>query len=239
MIIIASSDGDGSIKQSALPEKYAPSHSHSSSINTVFCLLANQLLLMVMLHPISLFCRKCVLPPYQLALSPQSATPNSSTNDNILQPQLDPLNDSFPHAVESKSLIKKSHITSHLTIPKRLSTQSLLCNCKARCGSKRCPCKINQSLCGESCHPGKKCVNNFSEGEHIFVDLSNADSTETSPLDFATKWVTIDDICLTVWNRKILETENWLNDQIINAAQNLLKKQHGVSGFTRYTFTEN
>ena len=72
---IASSDGDGSIKQSALPEKYAPSHSHSSSINTVFCLFANQLLLMVMLHPISPFCRKCVLPPCQLALSPQSATP--------------------------------------------------------------------------------------------------------------------------------------------------------------------
>ena len=36
---------------------------------------------------------------------------------------------------------------------------------------------------------------------------------------------------MTVWDRKILETENWLiNDQLINAAQKLLKKQHGVSG---------
>ena len=35
---------------------------------------------------------------------------------------------------------------------------------------------------------------------------------------------------LTVWDRKILETENWLNDQLINAAPKLLKKQHGVSG---------
>ena len=84
--------------------------------------------------------------------------------------------------------------------------------------------------CGESCHPGKKCVSNVSEGEHIFVDLSNADSPETSPHDYATKWVTIGDICLTVWDRKILETENRLNDQLINAAQKLLKKQHGVSG---------
>ena len=64
-------------------------------------------------------------------------------------------------------------------------------------------------------------TNNVSEGEHIFVEISNADSPETSPLDFATKWVTIDDICLTVWDRKILETENWLNDQLINAAQKL------------------
>ena len=70
----------------------------------------------------SILSGKCALPPCQLALSPQSATPNSSPNDSILQPQLYPLNDSFPHAVESKSLIKKSHITPHLIIPKRLST---------------------------------------------------------------------------------------------------------------------
>ena len=63
----------------------------------------------------------------------------------------------------------------------------------------------NQSVCSESCHPGKECQN-VSEGEHI----SNADSPETSPLDFATKWVTIDDICLTVWDQK-METENRLN----------------------------
>ena len=164
---IAYSGGDGSIKQSALPEKYAPSHSHSSSKHSVLppCKSAsfegnaspNQ----------SILSGKCALPPCQLALSPQSATPNSSPNDSILQLQLDPLNDSFPYAVESKSLIKKSHITPHLTIPKRLSTQCLFCNCKARCGSKRCPCRKNQSVCGESCHPGKECVNNVSEGEHI------------------------------------------------------------------------
>ena len=47
--------------------------------------------------------------------------------------------------------------------------------------------------------------------ENIYLDLFNADSLETSPLDFATKWVTIDEICLTVWDRKILETENWTN----------------------------
>ena len=161
---IASSDGDGSIKQSALPEKYAPFYSHSSSKHSVLppCKSAsfdgdaspNQSILSV----------KCVLPPCQLALSPQPATPNSSPNDSILQPQLDPLNDSFPYVVESKSL---SHITPHLTTPKRLSPQCLFCNCKARCGSKRCPCRKNQSLCCESCHPGKKCVNNVSEGEHM------------------------------------------------------------------------
>ena len=100
---IASYDGDGSIKQSALPEKYAQSHSHSSSKHSVLphCKLAsfdgdspNQ----------SILSGKCVLPPCQLALSPLSTTPNSSSNDSILQSQLDPLNDSFPHAVESKNL---------------------------------------------------------------------------------------------------------------------------------------
>ena len=49
---IASSDGYGSIKQSALPEKYVPSR----HLQTVFCLIANQLVLMVLLHPISLYC---------------------------------------------------------------------------------------------------------------------------------------------------------------------------------------
>ena len=166
---------------------------------------------------------KCALPPCQLALSPQSATPTPHQMI-ILQPQLYPLNDAFPHAVESKSLLKKKiHITPHLTIPKPLSTQYLLL----------------KSVEVSDVHAGTinlYAVNLVTLERSvsttfliIFVDLSNAESPETSPLDFATKWVTIDDICLT-WDRKILETENWLNDQVKNAAQKLLKQINEVQG---------
>ena len=141
----------------------------------------------------------------------------------ILQPQLYPLNDAFPHPVESKK--KEPHHSSFDNPQTFINLVSVI---------------VKQSVEVSNVHAGT--INLYAVNLvtlersvsttflNIFVDLSNAESPETSPLDFATKWVTIDDICLTVWDRKILETENWLNDQVINATQKLLKKQHGVSG---------
>ena len=36
---------------------------------------------------------------------------------------------------------------------------TLSCKCRSRCTSQKCPCKKNNSSCGEFYHPGRKCIN--------------------------------------------------------------------------------
>lgn len=102
---------------------------------------------------------------------------------------------------------------------------TLSCKCRSRCASYKCPCKKNNSSCGEFCHPGRKCINTQQKESSAgcsCIDLSN----EQSKVITDNHWISINDIKLTCQDRETLKSQEWLNDNHISAAQYLLKKQH-------------
>ena len=83
----------------------------------------------------------------------------------------------------------------------------------------------------EYCHSGRECINIIAkESVKDFVDLTNV--THSKPGSVRDVWIMIDDISLTVVDKTILTTNEWLMDSHIRAAQYLLQQQHpGISGF--------
>eukprot|EP00731_Ephydatia_muelleri_P032821 Em0024g365a len=108
------------------------------------------------------------------------------------------------------------------------STSALICECKTRCATRRCPCKQIGLFCSKYCHPNRTCVNSHQE------------ASETEPLSLSTEeetpvekvWTTIGETTLLEEEKSILMNREWLNDKIIKAGMHLLKTAFPhISGF--------
>ncbi len=120
------------------------------------------------------------------------------------------------------------------TAPIKLNLETLKpCLCRTRCHSKKgCPCKKADIVCRKSCHPGHPCTNKAPLSTKSSVtDLTvyNDDRSNGS----LEEWTECCGLSLNANHRRILTSRSlWLDDQIINAAQSLLKQQHSrVGGF--------
>lgn len=100
------------------------------------------------------------------------------------------------------------------------------CNCRSRCATKRCPCKLDSLLCGIYCHPSRKCANKLTIGAEANGDIIDLDRIPDE--DEQNIWVTIGKTDLTAADKAIVTSDEWL---IMFAAQQLLQQQHpSVSG---------
>ena len=100
------------------------------------------------------------------------------------------------------------------------------CKCRNRCHSKRtCKRKTAGFSCTSLCHPGHTCTNNEKatpQEVDIDCDQIDAGSASSSQSNF---WLNCCGIVLTKWHKDILLSCNsWIDDDIINAPQYLIKK---------------
>ena len=84
--------------------------------------------------------------------------------------------------------------------------------------------------CGDMCHPQHTCTN-IPDVQHP-LPLSIVDATNTSVEETQQdQWVECGGTILTLNHKRLLESkEEWLDDGIITAAQNILKQQFTIRG---------
>ncbi|KAL5491289.1 hypothetical protein EMCRGX_G016548 [Ephydatia muelleri] len=98
----------------------------------------------------------------------------------------------------------------------------LFCSCKTRCATKRCLCKLNHSFCGHYCHPGKSCCNMETAKPQEVVNLSASEDDAQND----SVWIKVGESVLHKEDKVVLSNNGWLTDNIIHAAQQLLKQSH-------------
>ena len=55
------------------------------------------------------------------------------------------------------------------------------CDCKNRCATRKCSCKLDRVKCGTHCHPGRMCANwNTSDEYDVKQDLVIVDEKEVT-----------------------------------------------------------
>lgn len=96
------------------------------------------------------------------------------------------------------------------------------CSCINRCGTRKCPCKLNQIVCGNNCHPSRTCSNR-QRGQHAVGEILVDEKENVKVND---EWVKIGETTLLHADLKIITGNQWLTDNIIFAAQQLLHQQH-------------
>ena len=97
------------------------------------------------------------------------------------------------------------------------------CICCSRCTAKKsCPCKKRSQLCSSRCHPRHGCTNQSTEHGGL-VELWNTTSEKSST---PSKWYEVGDIQLTDKRRQILQSSQWVDDEIVAASQDFLHQQH-------------
>ena len=74
-------------------------------------------------------------------------------------------------------------------------------------------------MCGSLCHLRKRSCANYPTDLTTSSDVSHT-------IGFSSEWIEIGDTILFPEDRELLESDGWLNDKHINAAQTLLKVQH-------------
>ena len=107
------------------------------------------------------------------------------------------------------------------------------CRCRSRCTAKKsCVCRQKNQPCTYQCHPGHSCTNERSlpTPSIAAIDLTNIKDTRDSD---GTLWK---NICgFHLHNKHLLMLKSsleWLDDEIINASQQLLRKQYpSIGGF--------
>ena len=106
------------------------------------------------------------------------------------------------------------------------TTDHVPCHCcKSRCNARKsCLCKKKSQFCTVDCYPGHSCVNCKKDSDiPQVIDLSDTKTTvQETPAPHP--WKCIKWITLTECEKAILTTPGeWLGDNLINAAQVLLK----------------
>ncbi|XP_062515516.1 uncharacterized protein LOC134190972 [Corticium candelabrum] len=98
------------------------------------------------------------------------------------------------------------------------------CGCHDGCAVlKRCICRRKQQLCSPSCHRGRCCNSTIvDKSRTVTLDSSDEDTDEVNPIT-GKMWLPL--MHLTLEDEQHLINSEWLNDQHISAAQELLKKQ--------------
>ena len=133
--------------------------------------------------------------------------------------------------------------TSALPLPPLVTTKSppspslamtkSTCNRRTQCHSrKNCPCKQAGVICSTACHPGRPCANDDHIKQHPAKQLTIADVTTKQEKEIR-PWVTCFGISLRMRQKSILLSNRaWLDDELINAAQYMLREQHPpIGGF--------
>ena len=153
------------------------------------------------------------------------------------QPLLPTKEESPPPAKEQPPLPTKEELTKKSapidlsTTHSSISSSLKPCNCRTRCNSKkRCPCRQAGVNCQNICHPGHTCTNKDTQHtkQTTITDLTKMNSSEKAGPEL---WKDFSGIRLYAKHKKVLESRSlWLDDQLINAAQSLLKKQHPLIG---------
>ena len=118
-------------------------------------------------------------------------------------------------------------ITFLIISEKKPVQQSLIdrpfCSCTTRCTTRGCPCKKKHLACLPACHPKKTCCNK----PPIRIPEETIDlSEEVSPSRKEDCWKIIGTIQLYDSDKICLESDEWMNDNVIFAAEQLLKQQH-------------
>ena len=98
----------------------------------------------------------------------------------------------------------------------------LFCSCKTRCATKRCLCKLNHSCCGHYFHPGKSCCNMETAKPQEVVNLSASEDDAQND----SVWIKVGESVLHKEDKVVLSNNGWLTDNIVHAAQQLLKQSH-------------
>ena len=85
--------------------------------------------------------------------------------------------------------------------------------------------KKQGSVCGDYCHSGKGCGNvaYATSNPSKIINVQQESKCETTNTSV---WTIVGSTILTMQDRRVLESEEWLSDKHIHAAQQLLKKQH-------------
>lgn len=109
--------------------------------------------------------------------------------------------------------------------------ESQLCHCRTRCHSqKNCPCKATGQSCLPGCHPGHTCTNTGNKPMSPPIDLSEQTVTSNTNPDLE-NWKNCGGINLNIKHKNILlSCSAWLDDDLIGAAQSMLKQQHPEVG---------
>jgi len=83
--------------------------------------------------------------------------------------------------------------------------------------TKRCSCKNRQKAYTWLCHPGRSC------NTKAYANLAELEVVGGT---FSAKWLKINTINLYAGDREVLISSDWLNDNLISAAQHLMKKRY-------------
>ena len=115
----------------------------------------------------------------------------------------------------------------------------LTCKCRSRCQSrKKCSCKNSGQSCSISCHPGHSCGNS-KHLSSMCIDLTNA-KDDGDVVENETLWKNCCGILLKVKHKNmLLSSVEWLDDEVINAVQFLLKQKYPtINGFQSTLLSE-
>ena len=153
-------------------------------------------------------------------LTSQSEPDEPSDNESENETKADPAEDDLPD-----NELNQSADPAEDELPDSEPNQpDPRCKCKTRCSTRKCPCRGQEHACGHLCHPGRTCANTCNADEpKELIDLTKAE-LQAQPSD--NLWIAVGETKLSVEDRNVLESQGWLSDKHIHAAQQLLKKQH-------------
>ena len=111
------------------------------------------------------------------------------------------------------------------------------CSCNSRCATKRCICKSRGKPCGKLCHPGKSCCNKVDNQQSTkAVDLTKIEHDDAG--NEPNNWVKIQDLILYAADKEMLTSGDWLSDNLVSAAQHLMKSRYPNVGGLQNTILQ-
>ena len=126
--------------------------------------------------------------------------------------------------LNSKQKRGKSKCLKRPRSPSPPPPTATFCRCHSRCTAKKsCPCKKAGQLCSSRCHPRHGCTNKSKgKGETIEIEKKTREQYST-----VSPWCEVGGIQLNKTHMQILQSSRWVDDLIITASQNLLRRQVG------------
>ena len=175
--------------------------------------------------------------PQQL---PSSSSPAVKSNASpfgchVTPTKLSPTT-SAPTPIASSTPIKITSLKP-VAAPLKQAIAKQPCNCQTRCNSKkRCSCKAAGFICSKACHPGRSCSNDnatqsAASKQLTITDITKSVKNEQQKVNQYKPWTTCCEVNLCTKQKAILLSPRaWLDDELINAAQSMLKQQHPLMG---------
>ncbi len=145
---------------------------------------------------------------------------------------------SAPPATSSSSVITTNPFSVATTSPAPATASRVLttkpsstaptCTCRTKCHAKKsCPCRRANQLCSELCHPTRKCTN-YSKSKHQenieSINIDNYSPANIQPASDSV-WKNVCGIRVLHSHQEFLQSQEWLDDVLINVGQKMLKSQ--------------